>query len=752
MNDIPELQSDFCPYQGLEPYTEADQDYFVGREADARWIASNLLGGPLSVLYGVSGVGKSSVLLAGVLPRLRKNPGLAVTVFRHWQGDQFEKQLKKAIAEAVIPNARQQARRDESLPFDEFLRQCNEALDGPVFLIFDQWEEYFLYHPTENSFDLELARAIGRRDVSAHFLFAMREEELSKLDRFRTSIPKVMGNMLRLKHLDPAAAEAAIRRPLDVYNSRVPADRQVSIEDKLVNSLIEKSARRDEHEQRLTQSNGQAREERQIATPVLQLLLTRLWEEERRQDSSALRAATLDRLGGAQNVVDDYFEKVIEQLPADQRQLAGRTFGYLVTPAGGKFAQTPATLARWAKENDEAPVRQLLEGLAMSSNVRILRKVIVTGRPDQYEIFHDVLGPSILKWQQKFEQEQAEKLAREQAAKEAKERERELEQTKLLAAEQQKRLKQLRYGMFLFSLLSLGMLAASVYASKQQKEAEKAKAEALSLKQAADNRSKEAEHERDRANIAKDDANKARAETVLALKSAQLAQAQALEQRDLANAAKDEAIKQQEIALSRELAANSAAQLKIDPGLSLRFAVEAMRKPTTQAEDSLRSNFLETQLDSLLAGHSDVVSSATFSPDGRFVVTASRDNTAGVRNAADGQPVAQLAGHTGSVNSAAFSPDGKFVVTASEDHTARVWNAADGQPVAQLTGHISSVYSAAFSPDGKFVVTASRDKTARVWNAAAGQPVAQLKGNTGRVNRAAFSADGQFVVTTSADK
>src|SRR5262245_2416775 len=663
MNDIPELQSDFCPYQGLEPYTEADQDYFVGREADARWIASNLLGGPLSVLYGVSGVGKSSVLLAGVLPRLRKNPGLAVTVFRHWQGDQFEKQLKKAIAEAVIPNARQQARLDESLPFDEFLRQCNEALDGPVFLIFDQWEEYFLYHPTENSFDLGLARAIGRRDVSAHFLFAMREEELSKLDRFRTSIPNVLGNMLRLKHLDPKAAEQAIRRPLDVYNSRVPADRQVSIEDKLVNSLIEKSARRDEHEQRLTQSNGQALEERQIATPVLQLLLTRLWEEERRQNSSALRAATLDRLGGAQNVVDDYFEKVIEQLPPDQRQLAGRTFGYLVTPAGGKFAQTPATLARWAKEKDEAPVRQLLEGLAMSSNVRILRKVAVTGRPDQYEIFHDVLGPSILKWQQKFEQEQAEKLAREQAAKEAKERERELEQTKLFAAEQQKRVKQLRYGMVLFGLLFLGMLVISAYARQQQKEAEKSKAEALSLKQAAEDRTKEAVQERDKADKARaetasaleearsaqteasrqrDLALAAKTEAQKALASAQLAQNEALTQRDMATAAKDEALNQQEIALSRELAANSAAQLKIDPGLSLRLAVEAMRKPTAQAEDSLRNNFSETQLDSLLAGHSDVVTSAAFSPDGRFVVTASDDNRARIYPRAAFRPINEL--------------------------------------------------------------------------------------------------------------
>jgi hypothetical protein len=280
MNNIPELQPDFCPYQGLEPFAEADKDYFVGRDADTRVIASNLLGVPLSVLYGVSGVGKSSVLLAGVVPRLKRNPGLAVAVFRHWQGDQFESQLKQAIADAVQPNARNPAKLDPSLPFDEYLRQCNEALDGPVFLLFDQWEEYFLYHPAENSFDLELARAISRRDVTAHFLFALREEELSKLDRFRTSIPNVLGNMLRLKHLDPEAAEAAIRRPLEVYNSRVPAGRQVAIEDDLVNSLIEKSARRDEHEQRLTESNGHAQEERQIATPVLQLLLTRLWGED----------------------------------------------------------------------------------------------------------------------------------------------------------------------------------------------------------------------------------------------------------------------------------------------------------------------------------------------------------------------------------------------------------------------------------------------------------------------------------------
>ncbi len=364
MNHSPEDDLNFCPYQGLEPYDEKDQDYFAGRDADTRWIASNLLGVPLSVLCGVSGVGKSSVLLAGVVPRLKKNPGLAVTVFRYWQGEEFAQQLKQTIAEAVQPKARQAVQFDLSLPLDEFLRQCNEALDGPVFLIFDQWEEYFLYHPTENSFDAELARAVSRRDVTAHFLFAMREEELGKLDRFRTGLPNVLGNMLRLKYLDPEAAEAAIRQPLNVYNNRVSANRQVTIEDELVKSLIEKSAHRDENEQLLTTSNGQRQVGYEIAPPVLQLLLTSLWDEEQRHGSRALQSQTLERLGGAQNVVDDYFESVVENLPANQRNLAGRTFGYLVTPAGSKFTQTPANLAYFAKEKDVAPVSQLLNGLA----------------------------------------------------------------------------------------------------------------------------------------------------------------------------------------------------------------------------------------------------------------------------------------------------------------------------------------------------------------------------------------------------
>jgi WD40 repeat protein len=65
---------------------------------------------------------------------------------------------------------------------------------------------------------------------------------------------------------------------------------------------------------------------------------------------------------------------------------------------------------------------------------------------------------------------------------------------------------------------------------------------------------------------------------------------------------------------------------------------------------------------------------------------------------------------------AAFSLDGKRIVTASRDRTARIWDAATGEPIAVLGGHDGPVRSAAFSPDGRLILTTSDDKTARLWD------------------------------------
>ena len=141
----------------------------------------------------------------------------------------------------------------------------------------------------------------------------------------------------------------------------------------------------------------------------------------------------------------------------------------------------------------------------------------------------------------------------------------------------------------------------------------------------------------------------------------------------------------------------------------------------------------QSELRLTLSGHEDSVLSAAFSPDGARIVTASRDKTARIWDAATGKQIAVLRGHENPVLSAAFSPDGARIVTASGDKTARIWDAATGKQIAVLRGHEDTVNSAAFSPDGTRIVTASDDKTARIWDAASGKEITVLRGHEDEV-------------------
>jgi WD40 repeat protein len=98
-------------------------------------------------------------------------------------------------------------------------------------------------------------------------------------------------------------------------------------------------------------------------------------------------------------------------------------------------------------------------------------------------------------------------------------------------------------------------------------------------------------------------------------------------------------------------------------------------------------------------------------------VSASDDNTVRIWDAKTGQQVGNpLVGHTYSVYSASFSPDGKYIVSASYDKIVRIWDAKTGLQVWNpLEGHTGYVYSASFSPDGRYIVSASYDKTVRIW-------------------------------------
>jgi tetratricopeptide (TPR) repeat protein len=138
-----------------------------------------------------------------------------------------------------------------------------------------------------------------------------------------------------------------------------------------------------------------------------------------------------------------------------------------------------------------------------------------------------------------------------------------------------------------------------------------------------------------------------------------------------------------------------------------------------------------------------------FSPNGRWLATASDDDTARIWDTTTGQQLATLT-HNNVVAGVAFSPDGHRLATASQDHTAQIWNTTTGQQLIIFT-HDKPVRGVAFSPDGHQLATASDDKTARIWDTTSGQQLTIFTHDK-PVRGVTFSPDGHQLATASDDK
>lgn len=157
-------------------------------------------------------------------------------------------------------------------------------------------------------------------------------------------------------------------------------------------------------------------------------------------------------------------------------------------------------------------------------------------------------------------------------------------------------------------------------------------------------------------------------------------------------------------------------------------------------------------LRTILEGHTRRVTCARFSPNGRFLLTASDDATAVLWDVTTATLVFRIEGHTGALLNADFSPDGQTILTASVDGTAKVWDAQTGAQRSSLIASGRGIPYPVFSPDGSTILTVDSDNEAMLWNAQTGELRATLVGHTSGLVDATFSPDSRSIYTASLDE
>jgi WD40 repeat protein len=739
------------PYFGLDYYDEKFGAWFFGREAEGSKIITNLRAARLTLLHAESGVGKSSLLRAGVSWRLRRvaqdnlarrgTPRLVPIVFASWKDDPVP-ELAGAIRGAITPYLA--GRPEPDLPtdrLDKAIAAATDAVNASLLIMLDQFEEYFLYRrrePTPGWFADELARCINRPDLRANFLISIREDAYAGLgDLFKGRIANVYGNYLHVDYLDRASAEKAIRGPLDIYNGQPHIDERVSIEDELVTAVLDQVGAShsggDILQGHTAPPNVDSAGDR-VATPLLQLVMERLWDAELSAGSQRLRLETLAHFGGAQKIVRTHVGRALDGLAEDSREAAADILHHLVTPSGTKIALAPSDLAEYTGRA-ASETEDLLERLARS-DTRILRPVPPPpGQRDgkRFEISHDLLAPAILEWGR------GRRAARLEQQKEAAERQANDERRRA------RRFRALAIGSGALLVVVLCLLAWAVVLTKAAHRATSA------------------------ANLAKSQAISAE----VAGKSEELAQHQPVLAALLAAAAwriapTPEAHASLLNAVAQPNHGNSFATQGLVPLYSVAFSPNGEFLATAGADGSARLWDVQTrrrihrfQIFKLPKSQIDpkpstAVRAVAFSPNGEFLATAGDDGKARVFYAATSRLGDRVGGPftagRSRLTDVAFSQDGKILAAASADGKAWLWDVAAHRKIRTFrASHTGAVYSVAFSPDGTTLATAGADGKARLWDVATHRQIYAVTASRTAVRAVAFSPDGRTLATAGAD-
>lgn len=395
------IPKDTCPYIGLRPFDddELSNSLFFGRSVETQRLADNVLSSRLTLVYGASGVGKSSLLNAGLAypfrkqamkeREVRRHADCNLIVFKSWQTEPcrglltaINGLLESIGSETIAPTDR----------LSEGLTEAAGRLGGTLVIVLDQFEEYFQYRRTypETRFTEQFAEAV-RSDIPINFLASIREDALAWLDQFKGLIPNLFENYLRMENLTGDGALSAIDNPLNELSGKI--DGPTSCEAGLASTVITQ-IRASQH-QTDSISVGD-----HVPASYLQIVMTKLWSEELAANSKVIRRSTLERLKGAKTIYETYLESTLRDRLAPSRQEAAmRVFEFMVTPSGRKVFQTASELVS-STGLALGPVMEVLESLRRAA---ILATVPAPSGETGYEFAHDVLAFAARKWWENFD-------------------------------------------------------------------------------------------------------------------------------------------------------------------------------------------------------------------------------------------------------------------------------------------------------------------------------------------------------------
>jgi len=149
--------------------------------------------------------------------------------------------------------------------------------------------------------------------------------------------------------------------------------------------------------------------------------------------------------------------------------------------------------------------------------------------------------------------------------------------------------------------------------------------------------------------------------------------------------------------------------------------------------------------------HHDVARMIAWSPDSKYLACASEDHAIEVWSANNGNRVHRYSGHTNRVRAIVWSPNGKYLASAGYDNTVRIWDFAARKQVSKCEGHTDSIFALAWSPDSALVASGSDDATVHIWRALTGQSVSCYKGHNRAVRAVSWSFDGQHIASGAWD-